>query len=199
MSLKDVKPGQYIAKAIDGVFNNNKEGTAPRIEVRFEFEHGPDNAKVKDKIIKKMFLGEKPGKDGLTMTERAFNTLYGILGLDESKPFIRLTDGSDYFDEKMLANKQVQITIELQTDKHGAVVNDKNGDPYREVSWVNELGGGQLSGVSVQQVVGNIDLKAAAAAARARMGAKKPPAAPAATFTDDTIPIYNSTKFRFPY
>jgi hypothetical protein len=180
--LKDVKPGKYVGKALDGVFNTSADGSNPRIEVRFEFSVGDK----KEKIIHKMFLGDKTGKDGLTQTERAFNTLYGRLGLDENKPFIRLSDGSDYFDHTMLADKQVELVIEDQTDKDGKLSMDKDGHPYKRIAWVNELGGGQLTGMPVAKVLGNVDLKAAAAAARARMGSKK--AAPAAAVAEEEIP-----------
>jgi hypothetical protein len=163
MGMKDITAGKYVAKAMEGAFGKIGANATPCVGVRFEFERAPG---IKENIWHVMYLTDKA-------IEYTMDTLAGTLGYNENKDLIKKPDGNMMFDRSFLTDKEVEIVIEMEPD---------HKDPnkiYPRIKWVNELGGGsRFAGLSVTEVFGSINLKAAAAAARARKG--QPKAAPVA-------------------
>lgn len=152
MSLKDVKPGKYRAKAVEGQFSTVGSKETPAVGVRFEFM----NDSKLESIWHVMYLTNTELKDGSTVFQKTFEVLTK-LGFNDEKDV--LSDGK--FDQSYLSDKEMEIVIVLE---------EKDGKTYHSVQWVNELGGSRLSSVPIQKVLGNLNLKAEMAAARARLG-----------------------------
>lgn|SRR5574343_1295156 len=164
MSIKDVKPGNYRARAVGGQWVEAEGAKKAYVEVGFEFE----NDGKKEHINHKMYLSE-------STIEKTMDTLIVTLGYDESKTL--LEDGKmKWFDKTFLADKEVEIVLEHE---------EYEKKTYTKVKWVNELGGAKKAGSGIQQALGNANLKELAAAARARMGAKKAPASASTTDGED--------------
>lgn len=156
MALKDVLPGTYRAKAVNGVWTNVGQKQTPAVGVTFEFSH---DGKM-ETIQHVMYLTQTALQDGSTVSEKTFDTL-AVLGYNET---IALENG--IITKAHLADKEVEIVIDYEIDRN---------DPtkrYTKVKWVNELGGSRLAGMPVQQVLGNMNLRSEMAAARARKGQK---------------------------
>ncbi len=165
MSYKDIQPGKYKAHALGGVWTQVGKNATPCVSVNFEFESSPG---VKEKIAHQMYLTQTVLKDGSTVMEKTMDTLIGTLGYNESKPLIQDSHGNPVFDYTFLADKEVEIVIELEPDQ------ENPHKMYPRVRWVNEPNQSRFVGFPVEKVLGNINLKSAAAAARARMGTAQP-------------------------
>lgn len=149
-------PGKYKAKAVEGAFGKVGKNETSAVGIKFLVDGG-------EEIWHTMYLTNTKTSNGLTVFEHTMNTLVVTLGFNENKDLLKRTDGSVYFDKSFLADKEVSLTLEEET---------YDGKTRVKIRWVNELGGGNMAGVSVQSVLGNISLKEAAMAARARMGTK---------------------------
>ena len=170
----DIKAGNYRAKAIGGVWTNVGAKGTPCVAVNFEFESAPGSKSI---LTHRMFLTQTPLKDGSLVIEHTMDTLIGTLGYLEDKDLLKDSNGNLSFDQTFLSDKEVEIVVELEADQN---------DPkkmYPRVRWVNELSGNRLAGLPIEKVLGNANLKALAAAARARMGISAP--APKSTKTDE--------------
>jgi hypothetical protein len=165
MSLKDVEPGKYRARAVKGAWSKVGDKKTPAVGVLYQFEREPGQV---EEIWHVMYLTTTMCGNGFTVQENTFNTLIGTLGYDESVDLYIDDNGNPFFGPAHLADKEVEIVIEMEADR-----NDPTKS-YHRVRWVNELGGSRLAGLSVDEVMGNTSIKAAAAAARARLGVKKP-------------------------
>lgn len=142
-----MKPGKYRAKALEGTFTESEQKKTPMVAVRFEL------IETKETIWHMMYLTEKT-------KERTFDTLYGTLGMNDA-PLIQ-RDNGEWFDQTHLADKEVELVLEEE---------EYEGKKRIRVQWVNEIGGGmKFAGVPVTKVLGGMDLRAEAAAARARKG-----------------------------
>lgn len=162
--LPTIPPGKYVAKAKEGVWCKVGEKETPAVGVRFEFDIAEGKREEHWHI---MYLTQTMCTNGLTVFENTMNNL-ATLGYDESKDLIKREDGNMGFDFRHLADKEVQLVIEHEADQ-------KNPQKiYARVRWINELSGARMTGISFQEVLGNKNLKAEMAAARARMGAPKP-------------------------
>jgi hypothetical protein len=146
MSLKDVVPGKYVAKAIRGGWGKSKEKQTPCVAVEFEFDGG-------ELIWWTGYLTEKT-------VHRTFETL-ARLGYKEVDLIPDEKGNPCFTREKHLADKEVEIVIEIE---------ENDGKSYHRVQWINDLGGSSRVGLPVSQVLGSINLKAELAAARARLG-----------------------------
>lgn len=163
MALKDIKPGKYKARAVEGAWSHVGPKETPAVGIHFEFMH---ESKM-ESIWHIMYLTQTALKDGSTVASKTFNTL-AMLGYDETQPLVNDEDGNPRFYSQHLADKEVEIVIEHEPNPKDPTKH------YTKVRWVNELGGNQMAGKSVQSVLGNTSLQAEMAAARARVGAKKP-------------------------
>ncbi len=114
MSYKDIQPGKYRARALGGVWTNVGKNATPCVSVNFEFESSPG---VKEKISHQLFLTQTVLKDGGTVMEKTMDTLIGTLGYNEAKPLIKDFHGNPVFDHTFLADKEVEIVIELEADR----------------------------------------------------------------------------------
>lgn len=159
MSLKDVQPGTYRARAMEGVWCKVGKNNTPAVGVRFKL------AESKESIWHVLYMTQTMLQSGHTVMEKSMDTLVGILGYNEDKALAKDAQGNLGFDSSYLSDKEVNLVLENETFE---------GKTHLRVKWINELGGNRLVGIPVEQVLGNVNLKAAAAAARARMGAKAP-------------------------
>lgn len=164
MSLKDVKPGSYKAKAVGGGWGKIGEKQTPFVGVNFEFQPEPGR---KEQINALLYLTNTELKNGQTVSQKTFETL-AKLGYNEDKPLTQDSQGNPVFTKDHLADKEMEIVIEIEPDQ------STPPKMYHRVKWINEIGGSQVAGLPVQQVLGNLNLKAEMAAARARLGAPKP-------------------------
>ncbi len=155
-----IKPGKYKAKATSGAWANVGEKGTPGVGVKFEF----DCDGVKSHLWHVLYLTNTLLKDGSTVAEKTFEML-AKLGYDESIPLAQDAQGNPIFDGRHLADKEMEIVVENE---------EYEGKTRAKIKWVNELGGGQLAGLPVEKVLGNVNLKSAMAAARARMGIQAP-------------------------
>lgn len=180
MSLKDVKPGSYRAKAVQGAWGESPEKKTPLVGVQFEFQC---EGRM-ETIWHTMYLTQTQLKDGSTVAQKTFETL-AKLGYDESKDLIKDEKGNPWFNKQHLADKEVEIVIEIEKGD--------DGKSYHKVRWVNELGGARVAGLPVAQVLGNMNLKSEMAAARARLGTSAPKpkteAKQQSSFTEADIPF----------
>ncbi len=156
MSLKDVMPGVYRAKAVGGKWTTVGPKETSAVEIYFEFTAGV----LKETISSVLYITQTPCPDGATLASKTFDKL-ALLGYNEDVPAV---DGA--FGPLNLANKEVDIVLNHETKK--------DGKKYLQVQYINEIGGSRLGAVAVEKVLGNMNLKAEMAAARARMGATKP-------------------------
>jgi hypothetical protein len=161
MKLEEIPNGNYNARAVGGMFDLIGPNKTPAVVIGFEFKVG----ELPQKIRHTMWLTVKQLEDGSTVAEKTFDTL-ARLGFDNVKPLLTLQDGRQWFDKTYLADKEVEIVIEQ---------GEYNGQPQTRVKWVNEIGGAQLGGLPVHQVLPGVNVAAMMAAAKARMGVKKPP------------------------
>lgn len=156
MSLKEVQPGKYRAKAVEGVWCKVGDKQTPAVSVRFEFEN---NGK-KETIWHVMYLTTTMCGNDLTVAENTFNNL-ARLGYNETAPMVQRADGNPGMGPQHFADKEVELVIDIE-------------EKYHKVRYINELGGTQYAGMAPQQVLGNVDVRSAMAAARARLSVKTP-------------------------
>lgn len=173
MAYQDIKPGQYIAKPIQGQFAKSKEKGTPCIGILFEFERGRDEngLPLTEKMWWTGWLTATVGKDGKTPLERSMEVL-ALCGFDENKGHdANGTVPKEHFDPKA----EVQITIEPEP----YVAKDGTAKTTMKIKWVNRVGGGQFGAVDPQEmknILAGVNLKAEMAAAKAKLGIKTPPA-----------------------
>lgn len=185
MSLKNVKEGTYRGKAVRGAWMKRGDKQTPCVGIQFEFKDG-ENVET---IPHFMYFTDTAWGEG-TVASRTFDIL-AMLGYDEKKP-LKIDGENKIFDKDHLADKEVELVLEKEVDSRDAAKS------YLRVKWINELGGNQMEGVGVEQVLGNRSLAAEMAAARARTGHAKPAAKPDAkpasqpaqtSFTEEDIPF----------
>lgn len=161
----NIEPGRYIAKPIGGTWEQVGDNMTPAVKIKFAI------IPARQEITHTLWLSEKAH-------ERTFDTLINVLEYNENKDLLHEASGP-YFDHTFFPEgKEVELVIENR---------DRKGKLYPEVKWVNVIGGSRMSaGMPIQQVIGGINIKAAAAAARARAGIKKPDPVPT---TPETTPF----------
>jgi hypothetical protein len=147
-----IPAGKYVARAQEGVWCKVGQNSTPGVGVRFEFQLEGKQAE----IWHVMYLTE-------AARPYTFEALVK-LGYDETHDLVA-KDGNLTFAKQHLADKEVEIVVEHE---------EYNGKSRAKVKYINEIGGGNLKGLTVQQVLGNVSLRSELAAARARLGAPRP-------------------------
>ena len=151
MGIKEITPGDKLAKAVGSRFIKSKSGTSG-IEVAFEFWQND----AKETLNWVAWLSEKALKNSLEILD----DVLGCSGND-------LTDSNGVFvDPKFLDyGREVKLVVELES-----YINE-NGEAraYPKIKWVNKAGGSQYSGVSpeiVKAELAAVGFKAAFLAAK---------------------------------
>jgi hypothetical protein len=163
MGYQDIKPGKYLAKAIQGQISKSKEKGTPGVAILFEFLVNEQP----EKLWWTGWLTTTLGKDGKTPLERTMEVL-AFAGYDESKGY--LADGS-IPSAHFLPGYEVEVTIEDEpyTNAQGETKSSM------KIKWVNRPGGGQFAALQageVQNVLAGVDLRKEMMVARQKLGLK---------------------------
>lgn len=108
--------GNHVAKAVQAYLSETKEHNE---YVAVELARVDD---PKQTIFWSGYLGDKPGRDLLTNTQRTMRTLR-LLGLE----------GDDISDLRGVTKNEVEVVVADE---------EFNGKQYRKCQFINELGGG---------------------------------------------------------